>query len=300
LAGIAGISSPVNGQAVWENHHSEVYNYLYRMAQKGLIIFDDNIRPLSRVYIEQCLDSLQTKTSLLSSVEKKELTFYRQEFSDLDVVKMLSNTNASRAVFFKKDTARRWRAFTASGKDFLLRIDPIISATTIQGSGKNVLQTSNGFKLYGYAGTHWGYYFSYNDVVERGTGIDTLRQNTPATGIVTRIASNRKSHNFSELRGGISYGWNNGSISFGQDYLLWGYGENGRIVLSDKAPAYPYIRFDYKPLPWLSFNYTHAWLNSNVLDSNRTYGTGSTTFGGIRQVYVPKFMASHSIQFTLK
>ena len=288
---IGGIKS----QTVFENHNSDVYHYLYRMAQKGLIRFDDNIRPLSRNYIEQCLDSLQLNKTELSSVEKKELSFYKQEFNDR-LIPAGSNVNETR--FFKKDTTGRWRALSATGNGFLLRIDPVFSAATIQGAGKNVQEYSSGFTLYGYAARHWGFYFSFNDVNEKGEGIDTLRQNTPETGIVGRIASNKKSHNFSELRGGISYTWKNGSLSFGQDHLLWGYGENGRIVLSAKAPTYPYIRLDYKPLPWLKFNYTHAWLNSNILDTNRTYPTGVPTYGGQRQFYISKFMAAHSIQFT--
>ena len=177
---IGGIKS----QTVFENHNSEVYHYLYRMAQKGLIRFDDNIRPLSRNYIEQCLDSLQLNKTELSSVEKKELSFYKQEFNDR-LIPAGSNVNETR--FFKKDTTGRWRALSATGNGFLLRIDPVFSAATIQGTGKNVQEYSSGFTLYGYAARHWGFYFSFNDVNEKGEGIDTLRQNTPETGIVGRF-----------------------------------------------------------------------------------------------------------------
>ena len=290
------VNGKLQSQLVWENPNSEIYNYLYRMAQKGLIRFDDQVRPLSRIYLENCLDSLETKTSLLSVVEKKELQFYQREFSDRHAIKQSDTVVSSK--FFKKDTYNRWRAMTFTGKDFVMRIDPIITAATIQGSGRNITQTSSGFNLYGYAGKHWGYYISFNDVSEAGPGIDTLRQFTPATGIVGKIASNGKSHNFSELRGGISYSWANGSVSFVHDQLLNGYGENGRIILSSKSPAYPYIRLDYKPMSWLSFNYTHAWLNSNILDSSRTYPTGTGTFGGQRNFYIQKFMVQHSLRFT--
>lgn len=261
------------------------------MSQKGELIFQDNIRPLSKNYISQCLDTLETKSAHLSEIEKKELAFYQQEFND--------RLSVAKVDFLKKDGNGRWRAFTASSDQFKINIDPILSASTDQGTGKNLTRVSNGFSLYGSAGKHWGFYFSFNDVTEKGTGLDTLRQNGPETGVTGRIAANKKSQNYSELRGGISYAWNNGSISFVQDHLLSGYGENGRIILSDKAPTYPYLRLDYQPLPWLKFNYTHAWLNSNILDSSRTYNTGTTTYGGIRQFYIAKFMASHSLQLTL-
>lgn len=284
-------------QVVWENQNSEVYHFLYRMAQKGLIRYDDNIRPQSRAYLAACLDSLDTRSNLLSDTEIKELRFYQRDFTDEK--SLLQNTAAEKKSLFRKDLYHRWRSISVASGSFLLRVDPVLSAATIRGNGKQVTQYSSGFHLYGYGNKHWGFYLSYNDVNEKGEGIDTLRKFTAEPGIVTKIASNKKSHNFSELRAGISYSWNNGSLSLGQDQLTWGYGENGRIVLSSKAPAYPYIRLNYTPLPWLSFHYTHAWLQSGILDSARTYRTGYTAYGGIREMYVRKFMALHSLRIGL-
>ena len=48
-------SAKIEGQVVWENYRNEVYDYLARMAQKGLINFDDVIKPLSRSYIAKSL-----------------------------------------------------------------------------------------------------------------------------------------------------------------------------------------------------------------------------------------------------
>lgn len=286
----------LQGQVVWENQSSEIYNYLYRMAQKGVIRFDDQTRPLSRTYLETCLDSLEAKISLLSNTEKKELRFYQQEFNDARVMK--NSDSAVSSGFFKKDAQNRWRAIAFSGKNFMMRIDPIIIASTTRGGGRNITKTGSGFNWYGYAGKHWGYYFSYDDITETGPGIDSLRQFTPQTGINGRITGNGKSQNYSELRGGITYSWNTGSISLVQDQLLNGYGENGRIVLSSKSPTYPYLRLDYKPYSWISLNYTHAFLNSNILDSAKTYPTGNIAFGGQRNFYRRKYMAQHNIRFT--
>lgn len=290
------ISVPaLHGQAVYEQHRSDIYEYLYRMAQKGLVPFDDQIRPLTRMYLASRLDSLSAQSAQLSRVEKAELEFYLRDFSDQQG---MGGSEVAKGKFFSTDPWKRWRALVVTGKDFLMRVDPILSGGGIVGSGRSIKTYGSGARLYGYAGKHWAWHFSFHDITEEGSGIDTLRADDSQTGINGRISANKRSHNFSELRGGISYSWNNGSISFGQDYLLWGYGQNGRPVLSDKAPTYPYLRFDYQPLRWLKFNYTHAWLNSNLIDSNRTYNTGNTPFGGIREVFVPKFMASHSLQFT--
>lgn len=294
LLATASIHTRLSAQVVWEEHNKEIYNFLSRMAQKGLVVFDDNIRPISRKYIADCLDTLSHR-SVLSPVEKAELSFYSREYGN-----ELTGTVpvAEKVSFFKNDPYKRWRSFSATGKGFLLQADPVFTAATIQGSGKNVTQSSSGVSIWGYAGTHWGFHFFYDDITESGKGFDSTRLNTPLTGIIRKDTATHNSQNYSRFRGSISYSWHNGSISFGQDNILWGYGENGRIVQSDKAPASPFLRLDYQPLSWLRFNYTNTWLNSAIVDSTRTYRTGNSVFGGYREIFVPKYMASHSIQIT--
>ena len=288
------LAGNLSAQIVWENHTKEVYNYLSRMAQKGVISFDDNIKPLSRKYIAECLDSLSHNTTQLSATENKELSFYSREYGN---ELALAPSSAKEEIhFLKTDPYKRWRSFYASGNHALLQADPVFTAATIGGSGKSVTSSSSGLSLWGYFGKHWGFSFFYNDITESGKGFDSTRRYTPETGFVRKDTSLHTSQNFSEFRGSISYSFKNGSISFGQDHLLWGQGQSGKIVLSDKAPAFPYIRLDYKPFSWLTFNYTHVWLNSNIIDSNRTYATGNGPFGGKRILYVPKFMATHSLQ----
>ncbi len=282
----------VNAQTVWENSNSEVYNYLNRMSQKGLIDFQDIIRPLSRQYIAEQLQELEKKSTELSRIEKNELGFYLQEF------KPISPSDSEKIHLIKKDANKRLRGLFINTKDFQLNADPIGGLYHISGSGKNFTQMSNGIQFWGQS-THFGFQFYYRDYTEIGTGIDTFRKESPEPSIIKLYNPSATNQNFSEIRASISYSWNKGSISLGKDHLLWGYGENGRIVLSNKAPTYPYIRFDYRPFKWLAFNYTHAWLNSNVVDSNATYNTGTinTGTGDIRIQYIPKFMASHTLIF---
>jgi hypothetical protein len=280
-------------QVVYENHRSEVYNYLNRLSMKGIISFNDLVRPISRIYIEQCLDSLEAKSAQLSAIEKAELVFYKKEFTD---AKMNGVEEKSR--FFTKDANNRWRAISIQTSNFMMRVDPVLAAGIRTSNSSNIREYSSGFRLYGYAGKKWAFHLSLNNINEKGTGLDTGRKANSETGINGRVASDGKSQSFAELRGGITYSFKNGSIGIGQDYLLLGYGENGRTILSDKAPTYPYIRLDYQPLSWLRFNYTHAWLNSNIIDSNRTYNTGVSPFGGRREIFLSKFMAMHSLTFT--
>ena len=58
-------------QNVWDNSNSEVHPFLYRMAQKGFIQYNDLIKPINRVHILEALAILKQKDSTLSDIEKK-------------------------------------------------------------------------------------------------------------------------------------------------------------------------------------------------------------------------------------
>ena len=58
-------------QNVWDNSNSEVHPFLYRMAQKGFIQYNDLIKPINRVHILESLAILKQKDSTLSDIEKK-------------------------------------------------------------------------------------------------------------------------------------------------------------------------------------------------------------------------------------
>ena len=289
----ATIAAPkgLQAQAVWENSSSNVYPFLDRLAQKGLTNFSDIIRPCTRVQITNSLLELVAKKNQLSSIETKELDFYLQEFQ------VVVPSNNEQVQFIKKDNNHRLRGLFVHTKDFELNADPIGSLLSVSSAGKQLTQMSNGLQFWGQS-KGFAFQFYYRDYTETGKGIDSFRIESPEPGIIKLYNPSATNQNFSEIRAHLSYAWKKGSISIGKDQLLWGYGENGLMVLSNKAPSYPFIRFDYQPLKWLSFNYTHAWLNSNIIDSSASYGTNSGgVSGNMRIRYVPKFMATHSLIF---
>lgn len=289
------MASPLQSQTVYEHHKNEVYNFLFRMAQKGMIDFDDAIRPVTRSQIILKLKELKNANSL-SVIEKNELNFYLQEFNTGGFV---TDTSESKLLLMKVDSNNRWRGFKISGNQFQLQADPLVQMAYTQGGGKNLFLTSTGIQFWGTAGKGFSFQFYFKDTYERGKGFDSLNRWQPTTGIVRKDTTSKKSLNYSEVRANIAYTWKNGSISFGQDYLLMGYGENGRLNLSDKSPPYPQIRLHYQPVSWLKFYYTHAWLNSQIVDSNRLNTTTPDVFGGKRIVFIPKFMATHGVSFRL-
>ena len=283
----------IQAQIVWENPKLPINSFLSRQAQKGNIIINDFILPMSRKEIAFNLSALKDSLHKLSAIEKDELSFYLQEYSEFN------KNRIDTTLFFKKDPYERWRAFSAQESDFLVRIDPAISMETTQGGGKSILKMSGGLQLWGHMGKNISFQAFFTDITEYGTRLDTIRQFTNETGIVRfeNVKKDSKLLTYSNLRGSVSYEFKNGSVSLGNDQLLWGYGENGRLVMSDKAPAYPFIRLDYQPLKWVKFHYAHTWLQSAIIDSARSYPKGNTIYGSDREMYVSKFMATHSLNF---
>ena len=299
------IANLASAQTIWENKNAEAYGYLARMAQKGFIQLNDIIQPIERSKIANALQQLNKKKNSLSAIELKELEFYLQEYNqDIVADTVLKNEIG----FFVKDAHQRARMFFIHTKDFSMNLDPNVSVHRIGGGGLDITQMSNGLNLWGRVGKKWGYQLLYRDVTESGTVRDyytvnklDFRRQESKTGIILVGLNNAKKINHSDIRATINYNFKNGSISFGKDQIVWGYGENGRIVLSDRAPSFPLIRLDYNPVKWLRFNYFHGWLNSEIVDSTKTYPTyNGGVSGDIRIINRQKYIASHTLQFNLK
>ena len=108
-----------NAQNIWENPSSPVYSYVNRMAQKGLIEFNDLIKPVNRNLIQTTLLELSTKKKALTLVEYNELEFYLQEYRPFF-------NNDSTLQLLKKDINNRWRFFNIINSDFELNADQLI------------------------------------------------------------------------------------------------------------------------------------------------------------------------------
>jgi len=99
------LMTTLSAQPVYERHNYEVNPYLARMAQKGLVVWDDNILPLSRTQILQALVTLDSNRSRLSSTEAAELDFYLKEYKP----------------------GLRNRKLSARGDDFSVNVYPVVT-----------------------------------------------------------------------------------------------------------------------------------------------------------------------------
>jgi len=284
-------------QVVYEPLHHDVYNFLSRLSQKGILEFDELIKPLPRKYIAQKLLEADSLSSNLTSLEKEELRFFLKDYyHEIWFIDEGKNQN-EHLDYFNYDPADRWRFFSYGSDLFKLNASIILGGEI--GSIDNAKRTHfwNGVYTYGYITDALGLSFDFRDNTESGTTIDKFKKFTPETGVNER--SNETIYNYStdkieyeEAKAVLATNWDWGSVAVGKDFLQWGYAENGQIVLSQKAPSFPFIRLDINPVEWLSFNYIHAWLASDVIDSTDIY---YTSLGGPRTSYREKYLASHTI-----
>lgn len=289
--------STLFSQVVYEPLNSDVYIFLSRLSQKGIIEFDDQIRPLSRKHIAKKLIELKNNSDDLTSLEKEELNFYLSDFGrEIDLLKNI-RVEKPMHTFFGKDQFGRYRLFSYRNNLFSLNLSPILGFGIGSRKNERLIHIWNGISFYGYLSDNIGFNFKFVDNSEKGNTVDKWREFTPKTGfnqrndkIIFGFAPDKVE--YSEVNTNIGIDWSWGSFSVGKDFMEWGYGESGLLVLSQKAPSFPFLRLDINPVEWFSFNYFHGFLSSDVIDSNETYYHQTN---GERIIFRPKYFASHTL-----
>lgn len=291
------LSTLIYAQAVFEPVNSDVYDFLEKHSIKGNISFNYEIKPILRIEIAKYIILLDQLRDNLNNLDKELLEFYKSDY-DYEINNLSTGSDPAedkikiKPEFFITDSNKRIRLFEYAGKDFSLFADPMLSFSLESIAGERLFIRRNGLSAYGYIMKNWGYSFSFFDNEESGKNLDIYKNITSTRGTsVTKLK--KDAFEYDVVNASLSYQWDNGCISIGKEYFNFGNGRYGNIILSDKAPSFPFIRLDYKPVDWLSFFYFHGFLVSNVIDSS-SIRTGSFE-SRVSLVDIPKFLAFHSI-----
>lgn len=277
-------------QAVFESLNKDIYEYLERLSNKGIIEIDDLFKPYSRYYISQKLSEIKQKLELLTSLEREELDFYEKEyyweqngFKDLNGQKYLS--------YFETEKSGKYQIFSYIEENFKFNVTPQVSVKQTYIEKNKNLTTLMGLNTYGYLMNKIGFSLSLNSNNIRGDAIDSRRDFTPETGFLPDVRDRGRDVGFSDVNSSISYDWGWGNATVAKDYLQYGYSKYGNLVLSNKAPSFPHIRLQIKPVDWFNFYYFHAWLTSDVVDS-------ASLAAYKRNIFVNKYFAWHAVVIT--
>lgn len=282
-------------QVVYEPTNKTVYGYLSRLAQKGIIDLDDIVLPLSRTYISNKLDILNNQLGILTPLERKELIFYRKEYTVERNIEQNVDLVIPYKIVFRTQSGDRFRWGLYQDKQFTMNFQPLGGyEVESRNDGSLNQHTWRGISVNGYLGKYVGYSFDFRDNTEQGSSIDRTKKFTPVSGVIFTGGTDN-SVEYNDTKGTVSIGGKIVNFTIGKDYMPVGYGEGGKLILSQKAPSFPLIRLDIKPTKWFSFNYAHIWLNSNLIDSSSIHPTSPQTPNQF--AYRSKYMAIHSLTF---
>jgi hypothetical protein len=128
LAILISTTTP-KAQSIPETLIKDVYGFLGRLSQKGVIKFDDQIRPVSRKYIAEKLLEASSKLNDLTSLEKEELGFYKKDYA-FEFAQLSDSSNSKlkiqHSTLFGLDVSGRYRLFSYSNDIFKVNVSPIV------------------------------------------------------------------------------------------------------------------------------------------------------------------------------
>ena len=78
--GILLFINSISAQIVYEPMEKDVYSFLERLSQKGIIEVDNLVKPLSKKYIADKLIETKNKIDFLTDLEKDELKFFEKDY----------------------------------------------------------------------------------------------------------------------------------------------------------------------------------------------------------------------------
>jgi hypothetical protein len=300
------LAASAYAQVVYLPVSNEVYDFLKRMSSKRLLTnYMDAEKPLSRMYIAKELRELEDLEDQMTSVERETYDFYVAEFR-YEILKLAGDNEPSEM---------RWHVLSRELNEGLLNLDIDYKFSHELSGGVATDIYTKGLRLDGYAFNSLGFYFNVDDNKEIGNRINYFRLHTPDKGVINSGGSlNLPSYSldadplaspavseldYDEIDAQLTYQIGKVVLSFEKSNNIWGYGENGNVILSNKAPSYPQVKIRVPLSDNIEFVYFHGELNSNVTDSSRSYTTVTSASSVFRNVDHMKYIAAHQLEFML-
>ena len=296
----------------------KLYDFLDELLADGVLVHQTAVRPYSRKQVATMLLEAQDADSLLNIRQKRDLAFYLNEFA-LERDTMVSNyVQYTDHSTYNVSLADPQFSYRSKDNMFKMRLRPILGGNFLMSKKGVIFHRWYGAELQMDIAKHlsiWGSlrdnswsgdwlsktYFPTDNDRRLGARIHYgASQLQPALMPIAGVQYKEANYggDFSDSKGGISlYAWW-GSISVQRENIRWGDAYHASNILSGRAPAAPMISLQLTPCKWFQFDYFHAWLVSNVVDSTYYY-VEETTNGAVRN-YRPmnKFMAANMFTFT--
>lgn len=287
-----------------------IYDFLDELCTDGIISIQTAVRPYSRAQVAQYLIEAAGRDSLLTRRQRENVTFYLNEFA------LERDTMRERFVQYTDHQTYNLSlcdpqfSYMTRNHLFKMQLRPILGMDVIASKKGAILKRWWGAELQMDIAHHLSIWGSLRDVSWNGkVGLSSkYYANDAAKMDGARLTKGPFLNNlsgvqykeaeyggdFSDSKGGISlYSWW-GSLSVQRENIQWGDAYHASNILSAHNPAVPMVSIQLTPVRWFQFDYFHAWLISNVVDSTRYYEQEGT-----KRQYRPhnKFMAANMFTF---
>ena len=320
IAGLIALAPQLRAQAVPEAlEYTEVYDFLDELATDGVIDLTEAVRPFTRTQIAAMLRTAQGRDSLLSRRQREDLQFYLQDYAlECDTLPTYYSYGHRHVTQWLTPVSNLSLAdpslhILTKNKVFKFRLRPILGMDLYVSKKGAITKRWYGAEIQMDIAKHLSIWGSLRDNSWNGSLLsksyfpessDRLygaRLTQPAflnnlPGVQYKEAN--YGGDFSDSRGGLAlYTWW-GRIAIERERLQWGDAQLSSTILSAHNPAVPMLTLQLTPCPWFQFDYFHAWLVSNVLDSTYYY-TERYAEGETKTHYRPmnKFMAANMFTF---
>lgn len=291
---------------------SRIYDFIDELATDGVIQVNDAVRPFTERQIVLLLDSASRHADLLDARQIRDLEFFMNEYAlarDTMPNNYVQYTDHST---FNLSLCDPQFAYRTANNMFKMQFRPILGMDIIASKKGAIFKRWYGAELKMDIAQHVSIWGSLRDVSWNGEW--ALKKDYFPAGVMdgARLTKGQYLNNlpgvqykeanyggdFSDSKGGLSlYAWW-GSVSVARENIRWGDAYHSSNILSGRAPAVPQVSIQLTPCKWFQFDYFHAWLISNVIDSTTYYLEDNTT-GGETRKYRPasKYMAANMFTF---
>ena len=127
--------------------------------------------------------------------------------------------------------------------------------------------------------------------------LDTKRELDNTDGFAVSNNFGAGGFDFDDVEGQIGIRWGAAQLFIEKIRNVWGYGEDGQIIFSRKAPSYPQLRLVVSFNDHLKFTYIQSVLFSDIVDSAQSYGN-TAYYDTYRRVYRSKYMAAQLLEYS--
>ncbi|HAP68268.1 MAG TPA: hypothetical protein DCR04_00850 [Flavobacteriales bacterium] len=273
------------------NKHT--YEFLEELASLRIVNLNNVTLPLSRKEIFDILQEADGSRDKLNKRQQQDLDFYKQEFvkdgEQALGLDFIGKGLKSGDVFPLKNRKKRYDLFHYKDSLFNITVNSRFGGEGWWNTDDLYYERIVGATVFGNVGRNFSFYADLTDTQQS-------KQLSREDYLIQTPGGNYKGgKEYSEMRGGVAGSTKWGYLALVKDHLVWGNSYNGsNIVDGQRPPSFPMIKLRINPVKWFSFDYVHAWLVSDVLDSAATYNSGY----GSREVMRSKFYAAN--MFTVR